>query len=393
MQTLPLHTVPVSVDEVPARMQAVVIREERQGAPLAAMQTEEVPVPDLGSFDVLVLVMAAGINFNGVWAAQGKPGSVFRDLPFHIPGSDAAGIVWRVGERVRRWKPGDEVIVHPNQSCGECAACNGRDPVACAEQKTWGYDTVWGAFAQFTKVQARQLLPRPRQLSWIESASYGLTCSAAYQMLVGRSRVKAGDYVLIWGAAGGLGLFAVQICRLLGAHPIAVVSSSEKVELLRSLGAESFINRTEFDFAWRPDEDSAQTKRRLAETRRLGAELRRVTGGRDPDVVLDHVGAEILPASLSLCGAYGKVILGGAISGSRFDLDAQELWTQQKEILGSHGANAYQAECANELVISGKIKPVVDRVFDLAEVPKAHQLMLENRHKGKLGVSIQAPRP
>src|SRR5689334_11716715 len=168
MKTLPLGTVPEKLGEMPEKMQAVVLRKDREGDPMKAMVVEEVELPELGAHDVLVLVMAAGVNFNGVWAARGQPVSVFKmhSEPFHIAGSDASGIVWKVGREVRRWKVGDEVIIHCNQSCGECPECNGLDPMACSEQKIWGYETSWGSFAQFTKVQSQQLVSKPKHLSW-----------------------------------------------------------------------------------------------------------------------------------------------------------------------------------------------------------------------------------
>jgi crotonyl-CoA carboxylase/reductase len=393
--TLPLHTVPKTLGETPETMQAIVIRKEREGDPMQSMKVEEVPVPELGPNDVLVLVMAAGVNFNGVWAAAGKPVSVFKmhKDPFHIAGSDASGIVWKVGKEVRRWKIGDEVVIHCNQSCGQCPECNGLDPMACSEQKIWGYETSWGSFAQFTKVQAQQLVHKPKQLSWEDAASYGLTYFTAYRMLVGRAQVKPGDNVLVWGAAGGLGIFALQICRILGANPIAVVSSPDKYDMVKSLGATGVINRKDFAFAWRENETPEQTKKRMDETKRLGAELRKMTGGKDPDVIFEHVGQETFPASVFLCKRFGKIVICGATSGFNLQFDVRYLWMRQKEILGSHFANAYQAERANELVMTGKIKPVLDQVFDFVDTPMAHQLMKENKHKGKLGIRIQAPNP
>lgn len=393
--TLPLHTVPTTLGETPETMQAIVIRKDREGAPIQAMQVEEVPVPEPGPSEVLVMVMAAGVNFNGVWAAQGKPVSVFKmhKEPFHIAGSDASGIVWKVGKEVRRWKVGDEVVIHCNQSCGQCPECNGFDPLACSEQKIWGYETSWGSFAQFCKVQAQQLVAKPKQLSWEDAASYGLTFFTAYRMLVGQAQVKPGDNILIWGAAGGLGIFAIQLCKVLGGNPIAVVSSPDKIEMVKALGAEMVINRKEFGFAKRPNETPEQEKARLGEMRRFGGEIRKLTGGKDPDIVFEHVGQETFPTSVFVCKRFGKIVICGATSGFNLEFDVRYLWMRQKQILGSHFANAYQAERANELVISGKIKPVLDQVFDFADTPLAHQLMMENKHKGKLGIRIQAPLP
>ncbi len=381
MKRLELGTVP-SPGEVPEKMLAFTIRKERQGEPETAMQREEVWVPELGATEVLVLVMAAGVNYNGVWAARGKPLSVFRNHkdPFHIAGSDAAGIVWKIGSEVKRWKPGDQVVMHCNQSCGQCYECNGLDPMACLEQKIWGYETNWGSFAQFTRVQAQQLLPRPPHLSWEEAASYGLTYFTAYRMLVDQARAKPGDHVLVWGAAGGLGVFAVQLCRLMGANPIAVVSSPDKAALMREFGASLVINRSAFDFS-----------KGTEASRAFGAEIRKLTGGKDPDIVFEHVGKETFPTSVMVAKRFGKIVICGATSGFDLNFDVRYLWMRQKSIIGSHFSNAHQADRANQLVMEGKIKPVLDRVFPFDEIPEAHQLMADNKHKGKLCIRVQAP--
>src|SRR5215217_6368774 len=234
--------------ELPATMAAWVIREERQGEPLEAFQLEQIEVPEPGAFEVVVRVMAAGVNFNNVWAALGKPVSVFRyhDEDHHIGGSDASGIVWKVGEGVTRWKPGDEVVLHCNQASYEDVEVHGLDPLAAPSQQIWGYETTWGSFAQFCKVQAQQCLPKPARLSWEEAASYGLTYFTAYRMLIDQAKIQSGDRVLIWGAAGGLGVFATQLCKLAGADSVGVVSSADKGELCRELGACGTIDRNEF---------------------------------------------------------------------------------------------------------------------------------------------------
>src|SRR6059036_4371939 len=237
----------VEPGELPATMAAWVIRPEREGEPTDAFQLEEIEVPEPGAFEVIVRVMAAGVNFNNVWAALGQPVSVFRYHPeedHHIGGSDASGVVWKVGEGVTLWKPGDEVVIHCNQSSYEDYETHGFDPLASPSQKIWGYETSWGSFAQFTKVQAQQLIHKPENLTWEECASYALTYFTAYRMLIDRCDIQAGDRVLIWGAAGGLGVFATQLCRLAGALSCGVVSSAEKGALLEQLGISGWINRS-----------------------------------------------------------------------------------------------------------------------------------------------------
>ena len=172
---------------VPAKCTPGSIRRDRHGPPEQSMQIEVVPTWPLDSHDVLVLVMAAGVNYNGVWAALGQPISPFdvHKQPFHIAGSDASGIVWAVGAKVKRWKVGDEVVVHCNQDDGDDEECNGGDPMFSASQRIWGYETPDGSFAQFCRVQDRQLMERPKHLTWEESASYTLTLATAYRMLFG----------------------------------------------------------------------------------------------------------------------------------------------------------------------------------------------------------------
>src|SRR5437764_7791997 len=235
-----IATVDTEPGELPATMAAWVIRQEREGEPLQAFQVEEIEVPEPGAFEVTVRVMAAGVNFNNVWAALGKPVSVFGygDHPeygHHIGGSDASGIVWKVGEGVTRWKPGDEVVIHCNQASYEDVEVHGLDPLAAPSQEIWGYETTWGSFAQFTKVQAQQLLPKPQNLTWEEAASYGLVYFTAYRMLIDRCKLQAGHRVLIWGAAGGLGVFATQLCKASGAECVGVVSSEDKGKLATQL--------------------------------------------------------------------------------------------------------------------------------------------------------------
>src|SRR2546428_7060050 len=216
-------------------MTAWVIRQDREGEPKDAFQIEEIEVPEPGAFEVIVRVMAAGVNFNNVWAALGQPVSVFRYHPeddHHIGGSDASRVVWKVGEGVTRWKPGDEVVIHCTQASNEDVEVHGLDPLAAPSQMIWGYETTWGSFAQFTKVQAQQLLAKPQNLSWVESSAYGLTYFTAYRMLIDRCKIQAGHNLLICGAAGGLGVFATQLCKAAGANLVASFSSAEMWQLI-----------------------------------------------------------------------------------------------------------------------------------------------------------------
>jgi len=379
--------------ELPETMAAWVIRADREGEPVDAFQVEEIEVPEPAAFEVIVRVMAAGVNFNNVWAALGRPVSVFRYHPgedHHIGGSDASGVVWKVGPGVTRWTPGDEVVVHCNQASYEDPEVHGLDPLAAPSQKIWGYETSWGSFAQFTKVQAQQLLPKPAHLAWEEAASYGLTYFTAYRMLLDRARLQAGHRVLIWGAAGGLGVFATQLCALAGADAVGVVSSADKGELVKSLGAVDYIDRNEFaGMMRRGGEDADAEKARFKESRRFSKHLEALLGGQ-PDIVFEHVGQATFPTSVLAVRPFGKVVICGATSGYQLDFDVRYLWMRQKEIIGSHFANAWEANKANALIEESKIRPVLWRTMGFEGVAEAHQLMRENKHLGKISILVGA---
>jgi crotonyl-CoA carboxylase/reductase len=385
----------VEPGELPETMAAWVIRQEREGEPIDAFQLEQIEVPEPAAFEVIVRVMAAGVNFNNVWAALGEPVSVFRyhpDEDHHIGGSDASGIVWKVGEGVTKWKPGDEVVIHCNQASYEDVEVHGLDPLAAPSQKIWGYETSWGSFAQFTKVQAQQLIPKPANLTWEEAASYGLTYFTAYRMLIDQCTIQPGDRVLIWGAAGGLGVFATQLCKISGAQAVGVVSAPEKGELLERLGITGWIDRNEYAGMMRkggetPDEEKARFK----ESRRFAKAVSEILGG-PPDIVFEHVGQATFPTSVFTVKPFGKVVICGATSGFNLDFDVRYLWMRQKQIIGSHFANAYEATRANELIEQGLIRPVLWKTMGFEGVAEAHQLMRENKHLGKIAILVGAPK-
>ena len=193
------------------------------------------------------MVMAGGVNFNNVWAARGVPVDVTKTqarwgepTDFHIVGSDASGIVYAVGADVTNVKVGDHVVVHAGQwDPDDPKVKAGRDPGLADSFRVWGYDTCWGSFAQFTKVQAHQCLPKADFLTWEEAAAPTLTGGTAYRMLFGwpPNIVEPGDVVLVWGGSGGLGSLAIQLVVNAGGRAVAVVGSDEKGEYCKSLGA------------------------------------------------------------------------------------------------------------------------------------------------------------
>ncbi|MBF0391482.1 MAG: crotonyl-CoA carboxylase/reductase [Alphaproteobacteria bacterium] len=389
---------------VPPKMHAWLIRPERFGEPKDAFKLEVVDTPTLGDLDVLVYVMAAGVNYNNVWACLGTPVNVIgarnkagEPEPFHIGGSDASGIVYKVGPKVRNVKVGDEVVMHCatyDPDCPQIAA--GEDQMFSPSFRIWGYETNWGSFAQFTRVQSHQCVPKPKHLTWEASAAYMLVGATAYRMLMGwgEHALKKDDAVLIWGGAGGLGSMAIQIARALGAVPVAVVSSDDKVEYCKSLGARGCINRNKFDHwgmlpHWK---DNAGYSRWLKSARAFGQELWTALGEkRNPRIVFEHPGETTIPTSLFVCDTGGMVVICAGTTGYNATVDLRYLWMRQKRVQGSHFANDSQCEGFNRMVEQGLIDPCLSRGFTVDELPLAHQLMFENRHPhGNMSVLIGA---
>jgi crotonyl-CoA carboxylase/reductase len=399
------------VGHVPAKMLAQVIRQDRFGQPMHAFKIEEVPTPaDLAPDEVLVWVMAAGINYNNVWAGLGTPVDVIKghqrdkdwpdESPFHIGGSDASGVVWKVGSAVGNVKPGDEVVIH----CGmwkadDPAVKAGIDPMFGASFRIWGYERSWGSFAQFTRVQAHQCLPRPKHLSWDAAAAYMLVGATAYRMLMSwpPHRVQAGDAVLVWGGAGGLGCQAIQIARSQGAKPVAVISSDDKIDFCRKLGAVGTINRKNFrHWGMLPHwKDDAAYGEWLKGARAFGAALWEALGERqNPRLVFEHPGEDTVPTSIFVCDTGGMVVICAGTTGYNATLDLRYHWMRQKRFQGSHFANDDDARALNDLVIAGKVDPCLSQTDGFAEIPRVHQLMHDNKHPhGNMACLVNATKP
>jgi crotonyl-CoA carboxylase/reductase len=383
---------------VPAKMHAWAIRKERHGPPEQSFQLEIVPTWSIGDDEVLVLVMAAGVNYNGVWAGLGQPISPLdgHKHPYHIAGSDASGIVWAVGSKVKRWKVGDEVVVHCNQDDGDDEECNGGDPMFSPSQRIWGYETPDGSFAQFCRVQSRQLMVKPKHLSWEEAASYTLTLATAYRMLFGHPphTLRPGDNVLIWGASGGLGVFGVQLCAAAGAHAIGVISDETKRDYVLGLGAKGVINRKDFT-CWgaMPKVNTPEYDLWVKEARRFGKAIWDITGKKDVDIVFEHPGEATFPVSTLVVKRGGMVVFCAGTSGFNITFDARYVWMRQKRIQGSHFAHLKQAAAANQFVCERRIDPCMSEVFGWDMIPQAHTKMWKNQHApGNMAVLVNAPR-
>ena len=282
----------------------------RDKDPRKSLHLDEVPVPELGPGEALVAVMASSVNYNSVWTSLFEPVSTFaflerygrlspltkrHDLPYHVIGSDLSGVVLRTGAGVNSWKPGDEVVAHCLSV--ELESADGHnDTMLDPEQRIWGFETNFGGLAEIALVKSNQLMPKPRHLSWEESASPGLVNSTAYRQLVSRNGagMKQGDNVLIWGASGGLGSYATQFALAGGANPVCVVSSDQKAEICRRMGAEAIIDRNAEGYKFWKDEHNQDPR----EWKRFGKRIRELTGGEDVDIVFEHPGRETFGASV-----------------------------------------------------------------------------------------------
>ena len=383
---------------VPKQMYAWAIRRDRHGEPDTAMQVEVVDTPTLDSHEVLVLVMAAGVNYNGVWASRGEPISPFdgHGQSFHIAGSDASGIIWAVGDKVKRWKIGDEVVIHCNQDDGDDEECNGGDPMFSTSQRIWGYETPDGSFAQFTNVQAQQLMKRPAHLTWEEAACYTLTLATAYRMLFGHHphELKPGQNVLVWGASGGLGSYAIQLANTAGANAIGVISDESKRDFVMQMGAKGVINRKDFDcWGQLPKVNSPEYVVWNKEARKFGKAIWEITGkGVNVDMVFEHPGESTFPVSSLVVKKGGMVVICAGTTGFNCTFDVRYMWMHQKRLQGSHFANLKQASSANQLMLERRLDPCMSEVFDWKDIPAAHMKMARNEHlPGNMAVLVCAP--
>ncbi len=391
---------------VPPNMHAMTVRRENFGDPKDAFKPEVVDVPEIGPREALVYVMAAGINYNNVWAALGVPIDVIKvhaqlgdDTGFHIGGSDASGIVYAIGDEVTNVKVGDEVVIHCGGWDPEAADVKAADdPMFAPSFKIWGYETNWGSFAQFTKAWAHQLMPKATHLTWEQAAAPTLVGSTAYRMLTRWTphNVREGDVVLVWGGAGGLGTMAIQIVKQFGGRSVAVVSSEAKGEYCKQLGASGYINRKNFSHWGRmPDwTDDAAYNAWLQGVRAFGKAFWDALGERkSPRIVFEHPGQDTVPTSMIVAENGGMVVICAGTSGFNADVDLRYLWKRQKRLQGSHFANDEQAYAFNQLVVDGKIDPCLSRTFAFEETGVCHQLMYEGKNPdGNMAILVGAPR-
>ncbi len=377
---------------MPAKMHAFAVRQDRFGEPTDAWRREVIQTPEIGPKDVLVYVMATGINYNNVWAALGYPVDVIADRQkkgepedFHAGGSDCSGIVWAVGEQVTEVAPGDEVVVHSGWwEPDDPWVKSGKDPMLAPSTRIWGYQTNYGSYCQFARAQSHQCLAKPKHLTWEQAGCYMLCASTAYRMLMGwpPHTIEAGDVALIWGAAGGLGSMALQIVAARGGKPVAVISEQDKRQFCLDHGAVGVINRRDFDhWGQMPDTTAKEWGAWAKGARAFGKAIWEAVGERkNPRIVFEHPGEATLATSGFVCDTGGMIVICAGTTGYNVTLDLRYHWMMQKRFQGSHLSNDAQAAAVNKMLIDREIDPCLSETFGFDEIGHAHQLMHENKH-------------
>ncbi|MBC9712958.1 crotonyl-CoA carboxylase/reductase [Streptomyces sp. TRM66268-LWL] len=375
----------------------------RERDPSLSLHLDQVPVPEVGPGEALVAVMASSVNYNTVWSALFEPQPTFRflqeyarrrpegrrhDLPYHVLGSDLAGIVLRTGPGVTRWRPGDSVVGHCLVTELDHPDGHG-DPLLDPEARIWGYETNFGGLADLALVKSGQLLPKPAHLTWEEAAVSGLVNSTAYRQLVSANgaRMKQGDTVLIWGAAGGLGSYATQYVLAGGGFPVCVVSSPARARLCRAMGAAHVIDREAEGFRFWTDDATPDPR----EWRRFARRVRELTGGEEPDIVFEHPGRDTFGASVYTVRKGGAVATCASITGAQHLYDNRYLWTRLVRIVGTHFAHHREAWEANRLIAKGRIHPTLSALYPLQETAEAVRAVRDGLRPGKAGVLCLAP--
>ncbi|MFZ3216620.1 MAG: zinc-binding dehydrogenase [Candidatus Acidiferrales bacterium] len=342
-------------------MKAIVY--ERHGGP-EVLQYKEVAEPGIGAYEVLVRVRACALNHLDLWLRMGLPGLT---VPFpHIPGSDIAGSVARIGEKVTNVKVGERVLLQPGISCGQCEKCLAGEDSKCVAYALFGQG-VDGGCAEYVKSPAVNCVAIPEKLSFEEAAAFPLVSLTAWHMLITRAQLKPAETVLVLGAGSGVGSAAIQIAKAAGAWVIATAGSDEKLEKARELGADAAINHA---------------------TQKIAEEVKRLTGRRGVDVVFEHVGHVTWDDSIHSLATGGRLVTCGATTGFDGAINIAYLFTRQLSILGSFMGGKAELFSALELLRRGLLKPVIDVVLPLQECAEGHRRLESREQFGKIVLSV-----
>jgi NADPH:quinone reductase-like Zn-dependent oxidoreductase len=342
-------------------MKAIVIHEH--GDP-SVLKYEDVPEPHVRAGEVLVRVHACALNHLDLWVRRGLNG-VAIPLP-HIPGSDVAGEIVKIGEGVTTVRVGQKVLLAPGVTCGKCPACVSGNDNRCREFTNLGY-MIDGGCAEFVRCPEVNCMPYPENLDWARAAAVPLVFQTAWHMLVNRAQLQPGEDVLVLAAGSGVGSAALQVAKFFGARVIATAGTDEKLKKARELGADELINHSVMP---------------------ISKEVRRLTNNRGVDIVFEHVGAATWEHSVKSLATAGRLVTCGATTGYDVKLDMRFLFTRQLSILGSYMGTKAELRTVLKLVEQGRLKPIVDMVWPLEDAVLAHEYLENNRQFGKVVLTV-----
>src|SRR5438309_4334883 len=342
-------------------MNAIIFHQH--GAP-EVLKYKDAPEPSIRPNEVIVRVKACALNHLDLWVRRGIAG-VPIPLP-HIPGSDVSGEIVQIGADVTVARVGQKVVLAPGVTCGKCTACISGQDNRCRQFTNLGY-LIDGGCAELVHAPEVNCLPYPENLSFEEAASVPLVFQTAWHMLVARAELVPGEDVLILGAGSGVGTAAIQIAKFFGARVIATAGSDEKLAKAKSLGADEVINH---------------------KSQKIGAEVRRLTGKRGVDIVFEHVGTATWDDSFASLAPSGRLVTCGATTGYDAKVDLRFLFSRQLSLLGSYMGTKSELHTVMKLVTAGHLRPIVDRVFPLAEAAAAHAYLESSSQFGKVVLAV-----
>jgi NADPH:quinone reductase-like Zn-dependent oxidoreductase len=337
----------------------------QQGGP-EVLEYTDFPTPEPGEGQVLVKLEYAALNRMDLWTRSGSSG-IKVEFP-HITGADGAGIVAGLGSCVTGWNIGDRVVINSNLGCGHCPACIAGQDNRCRNWHLLG-ETVRGTNAEYVAIPAGNLYPIPAGFEPRLAAAAGLVFHTAWHSLITRGQLKAGESVLVVGASGGVNTASIQIAKLSGASVYVVGSNPEKLKLAESLGADHLIDRS-------VDENWSKT-------------VFYMTDKRGVDVVIDNVGTTF-PSSFRAAAKGGRILSVGNSGGPRFEIDNRYIFSKHLSILGSTMGTRADFATVMDLVFAGKLKPVLDHNYPLADARLAHERLEQGEQLGKITLSIGA---
>lgn len=338
-------------------MKAIVMR--AHGGP-DVLRYEEAPDPEPGPGDVLVHVRACALNHLDIWTRLGQAG---RPVPLpHILGSDIAGEVAAPAGQAPGLDAGRRVMLSPGVSCGRCRMCLAGEDSSCREYRILGYQLP-GGYAELVRCPVANVIPLPDGIGFEEAAAFPLVFLTAWRMLVRKAEVRPGEDVLVWAAGSGVGIAAIQIAKLFGARVIATAGTEEKLAKARALGADEVVNHRTGDVV---------------------GEVRRLTGRKGADVVVEHVGEATWERSILALAARGRLVTCGATTGAQGKTELRHVFARQLSIFGSYMGSKADLLDAAALFFAGRLRSVVHAVLPLAEARRAHEMMEASEHFGKI---------